>query len=85
MPPTFLYGSLIQSASIPTYALTGGVVSSSLQAVTWTVASASVATSASYAVTSSFAVTASYVIPSSQGSTLDGSIKILKAGTFGGF
>lgn len=48
MAQTKLTGTLIKSGSIPTYALGGGVVSSSAQASTWTVASASFATTASY-------------------------------------
>ncbi len=49
MTKTLLDGTQIKSGSIPTTALSGGVVSSSAQASNWTVASASFATTASYA------------------------------------
>jgi hypothetical protein len=52
MAKTLLDGTQIKSGSIPTTALSGGVVSSSAQATAWVVATASFATTASYAANS---------------------------------
>ncbi len=66
MTKTLLDGTQIKSGSIPTTALSGGVVSSSAQASDWTVASASVATTASYALNATATLPSGLISSSTQ-------------------
>ena len=66
MTKTLLDGTQIKSGSIPTTALSGGVVSSSAQASGWTVASASVATTASYALNANVTLPSGLISSSTQ-------------------
>lgn len=66
MTKTLLDGTQIKSGSIPTTALGGGVVSSSVQATSWTVASASVAITASYAANATATLPAGLISSSTQ-------------------